>query len=109
MKKFIEKFNKYKTLLSGKINIPEVDKIKHYIVCRLFVPPIALFGMFNPLLGIIGLVTLFVGCIGWELLGLYKRKFTRVQIKESIGDLVMAFFAIFVPLVLLIYMRSMGL
>lgn len=92
-----------KNWLSEKLTIPADDKIKHYTVAKYLSLPVALFGMFAPKYGIIWLLIILIGAALWELPQLFAKSFSRVSVREAVADWAMAFKAVFVGLVMLIY------
>ena len=92
--------------LSSKIPTFEKDKQKHYFVAQFFAYPIAIVGAFLPLVGIIGLLILLAGCIAWELPALIRSKFSQVSKQEAQQDFLMAVFAVFPYLFILIILQT---
>lgn len=95
-----------KNWLSSKIPTFEKDKQKHYFVAQFFAYPIAVVGAFLPKIGIIGLLILLAGCAAWELPTLIRSKFDAASKHEAQNDFLMAFFAVFPYLFILIILST---
>ena len=102
----MKKFKQIKNWLSSKLPTFEKDKQKHYFVSQLFCWPIAIVGAFLPLVGIIGLVVLLAGCAAWELPELIRSEFSQASKKEAQQDFLMAVFAVFPYLIILIILQT---
>lgn len=100
------KFFDFKTKFSNSLPTFAEDVQKHFVVVYSLSLPTSLFGMFNPILGLIGLGTILAGAILWELPTLIRGKFSYVSVKESIKDVGVAFAAVMVPLVMMIYIYT---
>lgn len=92
--------------LSSKIPTFEKDKQKHYFVSQLFAYLIAIVGAFLPLVGIIGLLILLAICALWELPELIRSKFDAASKHEAQNDFLMAVFAVFPYLFILIILQT---
>lgn len=101
--RFSEKVTKTKTWLSNKTIIPERDKIIHYMYSRYPAIVITIFGAASdPKWGLIGLLTLCLIAVLWELPQLIKGKFSKPVVYEALADLKMTFLATFSGIVVMI-------
>ena len=106
MKYLIKKTVKLKHWLSSKIPTFAPDKQKHYFVTQALAGQIAIVGAFLPKIGIIGLLILLAGCAAWELPTLIRSDFSQVSKHEAQQDLLMAVFAVFPYLFILIILQT---
>lgn len=92
--------------ISSKIPTFAPDKQKHYFVAQFLAYPIAIVGAFLPKVGIIGLLILLAGCAAWELPTLIRSRFSQASKREAQNDFLMAFFAVFPYLFILIILHT---
>lgn len=78
------------------------DKQKHFMVAYYLASVITIFGAFNPKVGIIALLILLFLCALWELPKLIKNRFNDLSLSDAKSDFLMAVFAVFPFLVILI-------